>query len=267
MSYMKKTLIQDIQTLSIMGYMDLKLRYQNSALGFLWSFLKPLLQFTVYYIIFGKVLHVGSGNEYALRLFLGVLIWAWFSESTNNGLNTFINKKQIVTKIKINKLIPIYAAYFTSTINFLLNFMVFLIIYLIFMYTKIDGINLQKLLLFFYSFACLSISIICLNILLAVINIFFRDLQQIWEIVLMYGIFVTPVIYQLPIPKQYEVYYYSINILAMPLQNLRSVFFSSQLSLIGNIPIMIGYHIMLAFMILLSMVVYNKYAKHVVDYL
>ena len=70
------------EVLVTIAKMDLKLKYQNSKLGFLWSFLKPLLQFCAYYTVFQVILHVNDSPDYPLRLLLGGLLWSFFVEAT-----------------------------------------------------------------------------------------------------------------------------------------------------------------------------------------
>lgn len=106
------------EILFVISQMDLKTRYQNSKIGFLWSFLKPLLQFFAYYTVFKVFLKIDVSEDYPLRLFLGVLLWNFFVEATGNGLNSYIGKKSIVTKIKIDKEILPVASYLTALMNF-----------------------------------------------------------------------------------------------------------------------------------------------------
>jgi len=257
----------NIETLLVVSFMDLKLRYQSTFLGFFWSFFKPFLQFLVYYTIFGKLLHVGSGAEYALKLFFGVIVWAWFAEGTTLGMNAFIGKRSIITKIKTNRLLPPLAAFLTPTINYILNFFIFITVFLVLMPLSGMHLNIGNLLIFIYSLVCISILIISTNLVLASANVFFRDLQPIWELVLTYGVFLTPVIYQIPVPAKYEVLYYSLNLLAFPLQNLKSVFFTTQANLFSNLSVVFFYNFMLLFILFLGLFIHHKFSRYVADYL
>ena len=119
------------EVLLTISQMDLKTRYQNSKIGFLWSFLKPLLQFFAYYTVFRVFLKIDVSEDYPLRLFLGVLLWNFFVEATGNGLNSYIGKKSIVTKIKIEKEILPMASYLTALMNFLLTMIIFIIMFFV----------------------------------------------------------------------------------------------------------------------------------------
>lgn len=261
-------ILNPFQIILVMSIMDLKLKYQNSALGFLWSFIKPLMQFLVYYIIFSKVLKTATGHDYALRLFFGVLIWAWFSEATNLGLNAFLGKRSIITKIKTNKTFPIISSYLTPTMNYSLNFLIFIATYLVLVKAPPEHVvSLPHFLVFIYSMTCISMFIVSMNFILANLNVLYRDMQPIWELVLTYGIFLTPIIYQIPVPEKYETLYYSVNLLALPLANLKSVFFSDQLPMYTNMTLMLSHLTVLLCLFGASLWTHHKISDKVVDFL
>ncbi len=258
----------NLEILLVMSYMDLKQKYQNSALGFLWSFLKPFLQFVAYFVIFAKILHVGSGINYALKLFYGVLVWSWFSEGTSLGFISYIEKKSIVTKIKVNRMLPPLAAYTTQTMNYFLNLLIFLILYAIGMKSfPPDLFSLHNFLIFLFSMGTISLLIISLNLVLACLNVLYRDIRPIWELVLSYGIFATPVIYHIPVPERFKLVYYAINLLALPLETLKSIFFTEQEKTYQNPEILLTYVISLSVLCILSAWIYKKLNSKIIDYL
>jgi len=252
----------------VLSFMDLKLKYQSSFLGFVWSFVKPLLQFLVYFSIFGLILKISTEQDYALKLFYGVLIWAWFSEATGLSLNSYIGKRSIISKIKTNKLLPPLAAYLTPTINYFLNFLVFIFAYILFAKSKPEVIfSLNNLIVFSGSFIAISLFIVSMNLILANLNVFYRDFQPIWELILTYGVFLTPIIYRLPIPKQYEGLYYCVNLLAFPLQNLKTIFFANQDRIYCNFWLLFCYVAVLSALFLFSLYAYRKSKDKIVDFL
>ena len=76
---------------------DFKLRYKNSILGYIWSFMKPLLLFITLYIVFSTFMRFPVEN-YPLFLLLGIIIWNFISESTLQGMNAIIAKSNILKK-------------------------------------------------------------------------------------------------------------------------------------------------------------------------
>lgn len=247
--------------------MDLKLKYQNSKLGFLWSFLKPLLQFLTYYMVFGVILRVSDSPDYPMRLFLGILLWVFFTEGTSMGLGAYLGKKSIITKIKTEKeLLPI-AAYVSSAFSFFLNFMVFLVVFHIYTPSFWKIYNKESLLLFLFAFCFLSIFILSLNIILATVNTVFRDLQTIWEIILMYGCYLTPIMYTLPIPEKFLPLYYFVNPLAIPIESMRAIFFKPDVPLWEN-PVFMSCYIGAELMwVIIAVIVNHKFKNKVADYL
>lgn len=247
--------------------MDLKLKYQNSKLGFLWSFLKPLLQFCTYYMVFGVILRVSDSPDYPLRLFLGILLWVFFTEGTSMGMNAYLGKKSIITKIKTPKEILPAAAYCSAAISFFLNLMVFLIVYHIYNLNFRFVYNFKNLLVFLCSFLVLSLFILSLNMILANLNTIFRDTQTIWEIILMYGCYLTPIMYTLPIPEKFLPLYYFVNPLAIPIESIRTIFFQTDVFLWENNRYMAAYMAAIVMWLLLAWMVNGKFKNKVADYL
>lgn len=248
--------------------MDLKVRYENSRLGFVWSIIKPLFQFVVYYFIFGSILKVEHQPHYALRLFLGVIIWAFFAESTSNGATSLISKKGLITKVMVPTSLGPLASYVTSLLNFLINFCVFLVFYMLSVKgwsLRIGGINALLLL---YSFVIITMLVIALNLILSLANPFFRDVQQIWDLVLNYGVFLTPIIYTLPIPKNMMGLYYGINALAVPIDLFRQGLFgnSSATQSIEPLEIVINFFVCIV-LLLVGVVMHMRFGRKVMDYL
>lgn len=254
------------EVLVTIAKMDLKLKYQNSKLGFLWSFLKPLLQFCAYYTVFQVILHVNDSPDYPLRLFLGVLLWSFFVEATGNGMNAYIGKKAIVTKVRVKKeLLPI-AAYLTAFMNFCFTMIIFLVVYIIFAVDNTIVLASGSIIRFIMFLILYSIFIVSINTILSTVNVLFRDLQSIWDIVLMYGVFLTPIIYPLEIPEKYLKLYYFINPLAFPIEEIKMAFFGDA----GNwekIEYFIPFLLAIIMWAVIALFIDKKMGSKVADYL
>ena len=257
----------NIEIVLTIALSDLKQRYHNSRLGFLWSFLKPLLQFVVYYSVFSIFLNIDNGPYYPQRLFLGVLVWSLFTEATTTGLTSYLSKKSIVTKIKVNMLIPPISAYFSCLMNFLLNFTIFLLIYHISIPNSQHIFHFENLFVVFLSFFSISVVIIALNIVLATIDTILRDVQNIWEIVVLYGVFLTPIIYTIPIPERWLPLYYFCNPIAFVLTNLHYAYFKTS-PLLWAIPRFVALHLASLFVLsVLAVFTSRKLHERVADLL
>lgn len=253
-----------IYTLSTM---DLKLRYQNSKLGFLWSFLRPFMQFVTYYIVFGVILRYSDSADYPLRMFLGVLLWTFFTEGTSMGLSSYLGKKSIITKIKVKKELMPISAYMTATIGYFLNMLIFLAMYIVFKRDISFMFHLTNWIKFIGFFLGLSLFTLAMNIILANVNAIFRDIQTIWEIILTYGCFLTPIMYTLPIPEKFMTLYIFVNPLVMPIESIRTIFFETEVFLWRTPNYLIAYIGSIIFWMLMAAFVDKKLKGKVGDYL
>ncbi len=263
-------LARKLEKLFVLSFMDLKLKYQGGVLGFFWSFFKPLIQFFAYYLVFGVILNVGKEAYYPLEVFLGILTWGWFSESTQQGLVAFLNKKAVITKVATNKLYPPVAAFLSPTMNYILNLGVFFVAYLFFtqggLFFETAYPFWKSCIIFLFSFSSIACVSISLNILLSYLNARYRDVQTFWELALMYGIFLTPIFYVLPLPVEYQSLYFVINPLALPILLLKSLFFPISLP---DLSIMTYFFYVIIMLSLLSgsLIYHAKTYKKIADYL
>lgn len=197
---------------------ELKLRYQNSYLGYVWTLVKPLLLFGVIYLVFSVFMRYPVDN-YPIYLLLGIIIWNFFSEATLIGMNTFLNNRQLVTKIKFALSGLIFASTLSSMVTMLLNMAVF------FVFLLISGVVPGAEALFFvlYLFE-LYLVVTGITFILASLYVRYRDFQHIWEILLQIGFWLTPIIYPLTIvPIQYHRLIF-LNPLARVIEYSRDIF-------------------------------------------
>jgi ABC-2 type transport system permease protein len=116
---------------------DFKLRYQGSVLGYVWSLLKPLMLFAIMYVVFIHFLRFGNGiPHFAVALLLGIVMWTFFTEATNQGMQAIVGRGDLIRKINFPKYIIVISGTVSALINFLLNLVV-IIIFMIF-----DGVDL-----------------------------------------------------------------------------------------------------------------------------
>lgn len=178
---------------------DFKLRYQGSYLGYFWTLIKPLVLFGVMYLVFTYFMPVPVEN-YAIYLLLGVLIWNFFSEATLIGMNAFMSKRDLVTKIYFSRAAIVFASTISSAITLLLNLIIF------FVFLAIAGVAPGWEALFFVLYLGEMYLIATgVTFALASLSIHFKDLQHIWEIALQIGFWLTPIIYPITVvPAEYH---------------------------------------------------------------
>src|SRR6476661_3161536 len=101
---------------------DFKLRYQGSALGYLWSLLKPLMLFVILYIVFIHFLRFnGWGEHSAIKLLLGLVLWTFFIEATNQGMSAIVGRGDLIRKINFPKYIIVISGTVSALINLCFN--------------------------------------------------------------------------------------------------------------------------------------------------
>ena len=170
---------------------DFKIRYKGSALGYMWTLLRPLALFSVLYVVFVNFLRFGEGvPHFAVYLLLGIVLWNYFVEVTMNGLTSIVNKAGLMRKIAFPRYALVLAGSFSALINVTINLLV------VFIFALVNGVDFTwSALLIFPLLAELFIFALALAFLLSVLYIRFRDVNYIWEVVLQAGFYATPIIY------------------------------------------------------------------------
>lgn len=168
---------------------DFKMRYNNSVLGFIWVLLKPFLIFLILYIVFSFMFSDGDPN-YQLNLLLGIIIFYYFSEGTNKGLNSIMQRADVILKIKF----PHHIAVLASVLNSLISFVISLIIFFGFWIFSPTPITWWWLLFPVY-ILIFSILIFGFSLLASVLYIKVRDIASIWEVLTNLLFYATPIIY------------------------------------------------------------------------
>lgn len=172
---------------------DFKLRYQGSVLGYVWSLLKPLMLFAIMYVVFVHFLRFGAGVEhFAVALLLGIVLWNFFTEATNQGMQAIVGRGDLIRKINFPKYIIVISGTISALINLILN----LIVVLIFM--LFDGVDFGwAALLFPLTVAMIYVFALGLAFYLSAFYVKFKDISHLWEVLLQAVFYATPIIYPL----------------------------------------------------------------------
>ncbi|MBQ3430357.1 ABC transporter permease [Candidatus Saccharibacteria bacterium] len=170
---------------------DFKLRYQGSVLGYLWALLRPLLMFAILYIVFAKLLKIGNNiPHYPVYLLAGTTMWSFFTECTSQGIQAIVQRGDLLRKISFPKYIVVVSATLTAVINMLVNLVVVMI------FALINGVepSLSWLLVFPAIFELYLLSL-GLALLLGAINVKYRDITSIWDVLVQALFYAVPIIY------------------------------------------------------------------------
>lgn len=172
---------------------DFKLRYQGSVLGYAWSLLRPLLIFLILYIVFVKFLRLGgSVPHFPIYLLLGIVIWQFFADMTNQSLTSVVGRGDLIRKIRIPRWMIVFSTSISAIINLVLNLVV-VGVFLVFNKVEITPyiLLLPVVLLEVYVLA------LGLSLFLSAAYVKYRDLSYVWEVVLQAGFYITPILYPL----------------------------------------------------------------------
>lgn len=174
---------------------EFKLRYQDSALGFLWSLLKPLMMFAILYFVFGQLLRIGSDIEhFAVYLLLGIVLWNFFVEATGQGLSAIVARGDLIRKINF----PKYIIVVSGTISALINLGINMLVIAVFM--VINGVDLLPTApLFILPVLLLYVFALSIAFFLSAANVKYRDVGHIWDVLIQAAFYATPILYPISI--------------------------------------------------------------------
>lgn len=177
---------------------DIKLKYRNSVLGILWSMLNPLLMMVVLSIVF-STLFKNDIPYFAVYVLIGRIIYQFFSESTNFAMDSIHANGQLIKKIYVPKYFFPLSRVCSSFITTLIA-LIPLVIVMVVTGVPFRWVNL----LFVFPLFYLLIISAGIGLLLASINVFFKDMKHFYSIVLLVLMYMTPVFYPASIiPEKY----------------------------------------------------------------
>ncbi len=178
---------------------DLRGRYKGSILGFLWTFINPLMQLAVYTIVFSVIMRAGIDKFY-IFLFVALVPWIFFSSAITGGSMSILNQNDMVKKIYFpRQILPI--AYVTS--SFVNMMFCFVIIFVALIFSGI-GINFKALLYLPIIMLIEYVLALGIALLTSALTVYFRDLEHILGIVTMAWMYLTPIMYPVEmVPEQF----------------------------------------------------------------
>ena len=229
---------------------DLRGRYKGSALGFLWTFINPLLQLVVYTVVFSFILKTNI-ERYYLYLFVALIPWIFFSSSITVGAASVVAQKDLIKKIYFPRMvIPI--SYVTSCfVNMLLCFIVIFAVILV----SGAGFNFAALLTLPVIMAVEYILALGMALLTSAVTVYFRDLEHILGIVSMVWMYMTPIMYDRSIVPERLLPIFNLNPMTHIISCYRDVLYRKEmpdlLSLISAAALGI-------FFLILGGIVFNK---------
>ncbi len=180
-----------LRVLRVITGAEFKLKYADSALGYVWSLLKPLALFTVLYFVFGRFFKLSLGfTNYPLYLLVGLVLWIYFVDATTTTLDSIVSRGSIMRKVAFPRLIVPMSVTLSATITFGVN-LVAIVVFIAWnrVAPQLDWLLLLPLL------AELLVFTFGVSILLATLYVRFRDVNQVWELAAQVLFYASPIIY------------------------------------------------------------------------
>ncbi len=236
-SYFKE-IFEHLNLILILAKRDLKVRYSQTLLGILWAIIRPLSTLFIFIFMFKKIANINEiqGVPVQIIILSGIIFWNYFSTSFTSVSNSITSNTNLVSKVYFPRLILAISSIATSLVDFILSFLIFIIVSLFLGNSITYMFLLVPIILLLLSLFSLG-----LGLLFAANSIKYKDLQHIGPLIVQYGFFVTPVIYSINSIKdtQYIDYYYFINPLVGIIELGRYILITNYLININSILISI----------------------------
>ena len=180
---------------------DIKLKYRDSWLGILWSFVQPLLTIAVLSVVFSSIFgrQIQGFSCYPIYLFSGRLLFEFFGASTKKALGSFRANAAIMKKVYVPKYIYPLAGIFSNFITLAISLICFVAVWIFFRLTGFsggDGLSVNAYaLLFFVPLFLLLVFVVGIGFILAVLQVYFRDIKYMWDVFCTLLFYMVPIIY------------------------------------------------------------------------
>lgn len=216
------------QLLWVIAANDFKLRYYGSYLGYIWSLLKPLSLFGVMWFVFSNFVRWDIPN-YQLYLLLGIMIWNFFTEATSQGLMALASKIGIIKKVYFPRIIVVLASTVSAFIGLFFNLLVFIL------FALFSGLQFSfVMVLFVLLLVPLYVFSLGISLGLSALYIKFRDVNQVWEVFLQLGFWLSPIVYPLRfVPEKYQFFLF-LNPITGIIQNARLLLVESTMPSVSS---------------------------------
>lgn len=178
---------------------ELKVRFFGSALGYVWSLMRPLMLFSVLYIVFSQLLRLGNAIEfYPVVLLMGIVLYTFVAEATGDAVESMVKHESLLRRVAFPRLVVPLAVTVTAAFNLLMNLIV------VFGFIALTGRLLGSgpgiavrwtWLELPFLVGLLMILALGIALLLSVLYVRFRDIKPVWQVVLQALFYVTPILY------------------------------------------------------------------------
>jgi ABC-type polysaccharide/polyol phosphate export permease len=183
-----------LERLWLLAKIEFKLRYYENKLGLFWALLKPIMDMCIYYVAF-KIILKSDIPAFASYIFIGLVVWNFFLESTSGTIQILNTKKYLYEYSNMNKLEIYISTLFANSIGFLFNLIMFILFYNFFE-AHSGGFSIYNfwILVIFINLFILSLGV---SLVLSNVYIIAKDINQIWAVFTSFLFFLSPIFYKL----------------------------------------------------------------------
>lgn len=205
---------------------NIKLQYRDSFLGMLWTFIQPLLTTLVLVFIFGNVF--GKSNSgvvnYPIYLLCGRLLYEFYSQSTKRAMRSIRNSASVIKKVYVPKYIYPVANVISNFITFCISLTVLIVFIAFFI---IQGKNPPHITPYVFLFPVPIVILLMLSIgvglILCTLDVFFKDVDYLYEVFCLLLFYMTPIVYRLETLKISNTFFSTV-LKANPLYSITEMF-------------------------------------------
>lgn len=169
---------------------DLLLRYKQTLMGFGWAIFMPLINTVVFSVIFTRVAPLETGMPYPLFAYAGLLAWNFSASSFRFAVISLTSNTNLVTKVYFPREIFPFSAVLVSLVDFAVGSIVLIGLMVYYGVVPTAAMAALPLVMIVHIMLTLSISLV-----LAMANLFYRDVKYLFELVLTVWMFLTSVLY------------------------------------------------------------------------
>lgn len=198
---------------------EIKARYKQSFLGFFWVILNPFFQMLIMSFVFSNILRFSNlGVPYPVYLYAGLLVWGFFSASLTTSMDALSSNGSLIKKIYFPREILILSTLLAKAFDLMLAFIIFFLLMIFF------GVPITPFVLLFIPIFLLQfIFTYGLSLILSAANLFYRDVQYLFNLILTLWFYLTPVIYPTELfPERFR-WIFKINPMAVIINAYRQV--------------------------------------------
>lgn len=180
------------ELLGLLVKRELRSRYKDSSLGFVWSLLRPIAQLVIYFVVIGKFLGAARGiPEFAVFVFCGLTIWSIFNEIVAGGTGSIVANAGLIKKVYLPREIFPLSAVGGAMVNFAIQFAVLIVGTII-----VGSFPLTTAALYAPAAVVLVVTFAtALALLLGALNVYLRDVQHLIEIIMLILFWASPIVY------------------------------------------------------------------------